>query len=159
MARSTRRLAAALLLTGATALGVGACSPITTMNSYAPSDGVRGDLGTQLRVENLMILSPAEGAEGVMLGALVNETTSAVDVSLAVEGVSGGQQLSVPAQDTLLLGPDHEAVTIPAVPVPPGAVVSVQVSTPESGSVALDVPVLDGTLPAYRELVPAAPEE
>ena len=159
MARSTRRLAAALLLTGATALGAGACSPITTMNSYAPSDGVRGDLGTQLRVENLMILSPAEGAEGIVLGGLVNETTSPVDVSLAVEGVSGGQQLSVPAQDTLLLGPDHEAVTIPTVPVPPGAVVSVQVSTPESGSLALDVPVLDGTLPAYRELVPAAPEE
>lgn len=159
MARSTRRLAAALLLTGATALGVGACSPITTLNSYAPSDGVRGDLGTQLRVENLMILSPAEGAEGAVLGGLVNETTSPVDVTLAIEGVSGGQQLNVPAQDTLLLGPDHEAVTIPAVPVPPGAVVSVQVSTPESGSIALDVPVLDGTLPAYREYVPAAPEE
>lgn len=159
MARSSRRLAAALLLTGATALGVGACSPITTMDMYAPSDGVRGDLGTQLRVENLMILSPAEGAQGVVLGGLVNETTSPVDVSFAIEGVSGGQQLNVPPQDTLLLGPDYEGVTVPAVPAPPGAVVSVQVSTPESGSITLDVPVLDDTLPPYDEYVPAPPEE
>lgn len=159
VARSTRRLAAALLLTGAAALGVGACSPITTMNVYAPSDGVRGDLGTQIRVENLMILSPAEGAEGTVLGAVVNQATSPVDVTLTIDGVSGGIQLNVPAQETLLLSPDHEVVSLPTVPVRPGAVTSVQISTPESGSITLDVPVLDGTLPEYEEYVPAAPEE
>lgn len=159
MARSSRRLAAALLLTGATALGVGACSPITTLNSYAPSDGVRGDLGTQLRVENLMILTAAEGAEGTVLGGLVNETTSPADVTLVVGSDATGHQVDVPGGESLLLGPEHHEVTLSAVPAPPGATVSVQVSTPESGSLTLDVPVLDGTIPPYDEYVPTTPAE
>lgn len=159
MARSSRRLAAALLLTGVTALGVGACSPITTMDAYAPSDGVRADLGTQLRIENLLILSPAEGAEGTVLGGLVNESTSDADVSLAIEGVSGGQQLDVPAGQTLLLGPEHHEVTLSTVPAPPGATVQVQISTSQSGSVTLDVPVLDGTVSYYQDEVPTTPAE
>ncbi|WP_022918438.1 hypothetical protein [Ruania albidiflava] len=159
MARSSRRLAAALLLTGVTALGVGACSPITTMQAYAPSDGVRAELGTQLRVENLLVLTSAEGAEGTVLGALVNESTSAADVTLAIDGVSGGQQLEVPAGGTLLLGPEHHEVALSTVPAAPGATVPVQVSTSQSGSVTLDVPVLDGTLPYYEDKVPTTPGE
>ncbi len=159
MARSSRRLAAALLLTGVTALGVGACSPITTMDPYAPSDGVRGVLGTQIRVENLLILTTAEGAEGTVLGGVVNESTDPANVMLAIEGVSGGQQVDVPASSTMLLGPDHHELTLSTVPAAPGATVRVQVSTAESGSITLNVPVLDGTLPYYEEKVPAAPEE
>ena len=106
-----------------------------------------------------MILSPAEGAEGTVLGGLVNQTSDPADVTLLVDGDSTGQQLNVPGDETLLLGPDHEEVTLSSVQVPPGATVSVQLSTPESGSVTLDVPVLDGTIPPYDEYVPAAPEE
>lgn len=159
MARSSRRLAAALLLTGVTALGLGACSPITTMDAYAPSDGVRGDLGTQLRVENLLILSPAEGAEGTVLGGLVNESSTDADVTLTIEGGSEGQQLDVPAGQTLLLGPEHHEVTLSTVPAPPGATIQVQLSTPQSGSVTLDVPVLDGAQSYYQDEVPTTPAE
>lgn len=159
MARSSRRLAAAVLLTGVTALGASACSPIETMQPYSPSDGIRGELGEQIRVENLMILSPAEGADGTVLGAVTNTTTSPADVSFSVDGVSGALQVNVPAEGTVLLGPDHETLTLSSVPVPPGAVLDVQISTSAVGSVTLGVPVLDGTIPPYDEYVPSAPAE
>ncbi|UFU07184.1 hypothetical protein [Ruania halotolerans] len=155
MARSTRRLAAVLALAATTALGAGACSPITTMEMYAPSDGVRADLGESIRVENLMVLSASEGGAGAVLGAVVNDGAEPTEVTLTAEGVSGGLVLSVDAGATLLLGPDHEDVTLPAVAVPPGAVLEMQVSAPEAGSTSLDVPVLDGAIPPYDEYLPA----
>ena len=37
----------------------------------------------------------------------------------------------------------------------PGAMVSMTVATKDAGSVRLDVPVLDGTLPEYASSVPS----
>lgn len=159
MARSPRRIAAALLLSGVTALGVGACSPITTLQPYNPSDGVRGVLGTQVSADNLMILSAGEGDLGTILGGVTNKSGEPVDVSFSLDGVSGALEVSVDPHSTVLLGPEHETVIVPSVPVPPGAVVKVQMSTPESGAVTLTVPVLDGTLPAYDPYVPVTPSE
>ncbi|QOR71421.1 hypothetical protein IM660_03735 [Ruania alkalisoli] len=159
MARSTRRLVAALTLAAATAVGVGACSPITTMQSYAPSDGVQGELeGGDVRVlvENLMVLSAEEGAPGTVLGALVNRGAEAVEVTLSNAEVTGGIQLTVEADSTLLLSPDHEDVVFPAVPVPPGAVLELQVSTEQTGSITLPVPVLNGDIPPYGEYLPSS---
>ncbi|WP_175477203.1 hypothetical protein [Ruania alba] len=155
MARSPRRLAAVLAVAATTALGLGACSPITTMQTYAASDGVRGDLGESIRVENIMVLSSSEGAAGTLLGAVVNRGSEDTEVTLTVDGVSGGVPLSVEAGTTLLLSPEHEDVTLPTVPVPPGAVLAVQVSAPEAGSLTLDVPVLNGDIPPYDEYLPA----
>lgn len=159
MARSPRRIAAALLLSGATALGVGACSPITTMQPYNPSDGVRGVLGTQISTDNLMILTDAEGSQGLLLGGVTNKSGDEAQVSFAVDGASGALDVTVPSHSTLLLGPEHEEVIVPSVPAPPGAVVKMTVSTAQSGSITLSVPVLDGTLPAYDPYVPVTPSE
>src|SRR5699024_5546122 len=86
VARSPRRIAAALLLSGATALGVGACSPITTLQPYNPSDGVRGVLGTQISTDNLMILTDAEGSPGLLLGGVTNKSGDEAQVSFALDG-------------------------------------------------------------------------
>jgi hypothetical protein len=50
-------------------------------------------------------------------------------------------------------------VTFPAIDVPPGGLVPVTLSTPEDGSIDVQVPVLDGTLPEYASDVPTAPED
>ncbi|UFU03518.1 hypothetical protein LQF12_02595 [Ruania suaedae] len=158
MARSTRRLVATLALAAATAVGVGACSPITTMQPYAPSDGVRGEVvGGDVRVvvENLMILSTAEGAAGTILGGVVNHSPEDVEVTLSSAEIAEGVQLSVAAGETLLLSPDHEDVELAAVPVPPGATLQMQVSTAQTGSITLPVPVLNGDIPPYDEYLPA----
>lgn len=159
MARSPRRIAAALFLSGAVALGVGACSPAITLQGYNPSEGVRGALDTQVKVDNLMMLTAAEEDPGTLLGGLTNNTSEPADVSFSLDGVSGALEVTVDPHSTLLLGPEHESVIVPSVPVPPGAVVQVQMSTPESGSITLSVPVLDGTLPAYDPYVPVTPSE
>ena len=46
------------------------------------------------------------------------------------------------------------SVMFESVESPPGAVVTVTISTPEDGSITADVPVLDGTLPEYATRCP-----
>ena len=58
------------------------------------------------------------------------------------------------AHGIALLGPDHTAVPVPAVASPPGALLEIGLQSDVTGSTTLQVPVLDGTLPAYTNLVP-----
>ncbi|TDE94239.1 hypothetical protein EXU48_12460 [Occultella glacieicola] len=159
MARNSRRLVASLLMASAAVVAVSACSPIVTQYGTAPSDGIQVEIGDQIRGENLLILSPAEGAEGVLIGALVNRWESPTTVSLSVGESAEAVTVEVDGGSTVLLEPDHEHVTIASVPAAPGATIDVILSSPEEGSVSVAVPVLDGTLAPYDELVPAAPEE
>jgi hypothetical protein len=149
------------LAAAACALAVAGCAPLITQRSYAPGDGVRVEVGEQVRAENLMVVTGAEGDPGVLLGAVTNVGDTPTDVSLVVAG--GTTLLALdPGQTALLGAPDAPQgstvllrdVEIPAVPAPPGAVTDVELSTPESGSVTVAVPVLDGTLSQYEDLLP-----
>lgn len=153
MARIPRRPLAALVIAAA-ALSAAACAPITTQIPYAASDGVRVELGDQLTAVNLMVLTTGEGAEGVLLGGVTNHTADDTTVDFIFEGSSGALPVDVSANSTTLFGPDHESVSIASVAAPPGAILDVQISSPESGSVTVGVPVLDGTLAPYDEYLP-----
>lgn len=148
------------LVRGAAAIGAAAllagCSvmtPIQTAELYAAGDGVRAEIadGGGVRVENLMVLAEEEGAEGAVYGALVNDTTEEVTIGVTI-GV-GGIELPVGAGESVLLGVDEEVV-IPAVPAAPGGVVEATLRAEGHGTVPISVPVLDGTLPQYADLVP-----
>lgn len=145
----------------ACAVVLAGCSPIQTQRAYAPGDGVRAEVGEQVRAENLMVVTEAEGEPGVLLGALTNVGDAATDVTLAVGGAS--ETIALEAGQTVLLSsPDATEraslgivdVVIDAVPAPPGALTDVELATPESGSVTVAVPVLDGTLSQYADLLP-----
>ncbi|CAM3602361.1 hypothetical protein OCAE111667_17555 [Occultella aeris] len=159
MARNTRRLVASLLMAATAAAGVSACSPIVTQYGTSPSDGVQVEVGTQIRGENLLILTRAEGAEGVLIGAVVNRWGSPTTVNLTVGESAEAASVDVDGNSTVLLNPDAELVTIAAVEAAPGATIDVTVSSPEQGSVTVAVPVLDGTLAPYDEFLPPAPVE
>lgn len=147
------------LVRGAAAIGAAAllagCSvmtPIQTAELYAAGDGVRAEVGDSgVRVENLMVLAEEEGAEGAVYGALVNDTTEELTIGVTI-GV-GGIELPVAAGESVLLGVDEEVV-IPAVSVAPGGVVEATLRAEGHGAVPITVPVLDGTLPQYADLVP-----
>ena len=134
--------------------GCSATNPITTAEAYNVVDGVQVDLGGDVGIRNLLVLSSGEGEPGVMTGALANQSREDVEVELATEG---GDQVTVdvPAGGTVLLGgEDGEEIEIDSVEVMPGALLTVTASTPQGGSHEIRVPVFDGTLPEYAEYVP-----
>lgn len=161
MARSTRRArlrSAVVALFAAGALTLSGCAATETMGTYAAGDGARAELANQIRAENILIITEAEGSPGTMTGSLVNEWSQDADVTLAVDGLGEAISLTVPGSDTVLISPDHESIELPSVPVAPGGVLDVQISTSESGSLTLPVPVLDGTIDPYQDYLPDSTE-
>jgi hypothetical protein len=150
VARTIRRsaIAAAVLGVGLVLGGCAVGNPITTQYSYAPSDGVRVQAADGVSVENLMVLTEGEGQPGHLLGAVVNHTTQDVRVSLTV-GQGSAVPVHVPAEGEVNLA--DQKVTTSSVSVPPGATVPGTVSADGTGEISVEVPVLDGTLPAYDQ--------
>ena len=147
-------LAAALTLTGCSAT-----NDITSEQEYNSSDGVGARVG-DIKAINFLIVSAASGEPGALLGALENKGTD--DETVTVTLGTDGHEVDVPAGQTVLLGApggssnENEEIIFDTVPVPPGAVAKVVVATESAGSVELDVPVVDGSLPEYADSVPAA---
>ncbi|MGC0272254.1 hypothetical protein ACO0LV_04565 [Pseudactinotalea sp. Z1739] len=133
---------------------LGACTPPMTMNQYAAGDGARANLGSQVKVENLLVITEAEGSAGTLVGGVVNLWEQEAEVSLSVQDMGEAVTVTVDPAATLLLHPEHESVVLPAVPVAPGATLEVQISTDNSGSITVPVPVLDGTLDPYQDYLP-----
>lgn len=154
MSRITATLAPVGILTAA--LVVSGCSPVLTNRPYAASDGVRVEWSEQAQVrgENLMLLAAESGGEARLLGGLTNGGSEAAAIEL---GFVGGEAttVEVPADSTVLLtGQGESDIVLAAVPEGPGATVPMVFMTAEQGSVTVEVPVLDGTLEEYSDLVP-----
>ena len=154
-ARRMRRGLAALAIGAAAAAGIGACSPITTQLEYAPSDGSRIELGDEITVSNLLVLTTAMGEPALVVGGVTNHSAEPTTVTLDFAGAEGEPQsvpVAVDGRSTTLLNPTHddgETVVLPASPGGPGVNLTVTVSTPSSGSATMNVMVLDGTLAPY----------
>ncbi|MCL1871167.1 MAG: hypothetical protein FWF90_12240 [Promicromonosporaceae bacterium] len=156
MSRTRRpaRTATALLVAAAGALGLAACAPAMTEHEYSPSDGVRVDLTDQLRGVNLLVVAAAQGDEGALQGALVNNTASAETFTLTAEGASPVTLTVDPSTTVYLGGEDGEKLTLDTVSQAPGAFVK---ATLEAGQQTkeFELPVLDGTLSEYQSLIPS----
>ncbi|MEZ0446768.1 hypothetical protein [Cellulomonas sp. ICMP 17802] len=150
-------LAAGGVVVGLVLAGCSATNPITTEDPYGASDGIRMTLG-DVRGSNLLVVSAAKGEPGNLLGGLINDGTE--DRTVTVAAGDDSTTVDLGPKETVLLGggdapEDGQAdVTFSSVDVPPGAVLKVTISTPEDGSITVDVPVLDGSLPEYATSVP-----
>ncbi|GCE75740.1 hypothetical protein [Cellulomonas biazotea] len=149
---------AGVVAAGLVLAGCSATNPITTEDEYAASDGVLVTLG-DVRGSNLLVLTAGEGEPAVLHGALTNDGAEEETVTLTLDGAEP-TVVPVPAGATVLLdGSDedgHADVSVAAISVPAGALAPLTVATGRSGSVNLDVPVLDGTLPEYAGSIPTA---
>lgn len=151
----TRRTAsvAAALAASALLAGCSATNPITTDFDYDPSDGVSQQLG-DMQVGNLIVLTSQEGAPGTVVGFVANRGAQDASVVVAV----GGQEsdaIDVPAGQTVLLGPEgDQAIDLETVPAMPGSKVELVLTSDVAGGATVEVPVLDGTLPEYADLIP-----
>ncbi|MDQ0424739.1 MULTISPECIES: hypothetical protein [Cellulomonas] len=155
----TARTAAGLAAAAVLALsGCSATNPIATIADYQPSDGVATTVG-DVRVLNMIVVAQAEGQPGTLTGALANGSSQDETVTLTI----AGEEVRVPvaASTTVLLGapdapPRYETadVEVAAVDAAPGGLTTVTVATASSGSVQLQVPVLNDKLPEYQALLP-----
>ena len=140
MPRRAARLGA---LAAAAVLSLSACgwsSPIRTQEMYAPSDGIRLDLAEDVRVENLMVLTGGNFADGWVLGSVANDRNTEVTVTVEVAGAS--------EDVTVAPGTAEEvAFEVASLEEPAGAM------TPATlvfeGTATRDVPVLDADLSPY----------
>ena len=145
-----------LMAVAALALALAGCSatnPIQTDRGYAASDGVRVQIG-DVRAENLLVVTTAEGAAGALSGALVNAGDDDADVTLTVGDTS--QQVAVPARQSVYLGTGSdtgERVPLPTVSAAPGALLDVTLASPAAGTVHVQVPVLDAADPQYTAVL------
>jgi hypothetical protein len=118
-----------------------AFSPIQTDYDYDAADGVPLTIeGLDLR--DLAIVVPAKGGTGTVIGQAVNRSTSAVDVTFSVAGAPAPASVAVPASSGKTLSDAVTGVEIPGIPVAPGEMVELTVTTPEAGDNVVMVPVL-----------------
>ncbi|NYD99736.1 hypothetical protein BJY21_000921 [Kineosphaera limosa] len=144
-----RRIPLALVTGSAMVLSLSACqwnSEITSMKQYDPADGVSAQLGN-LHLNNLIVISDAEGGQGNVVGLAINGTDAPaqVQVSAVNAGQAGaaGAPLEVAAHSSQQLTEPEggRATSIPTVQVPPGAMMQLLVQT-NLGQTVVDVPVL-----------------
>ena len=156
-ATRTRRIAAvglaAAALLGAT--GCSAINPQATTIEYAPSDGIIANVGNA-QVRNLLLISSDPEAEGRYIGSVTNSSEEPIEVVLTVNGTA--TRLSVPGGETLSLEDSENEHVIPNTGTIPGGMAQGTVEV-DGQSQDVQIPVLDGTLPEYREFVPGGADD
>ncbi|WP_127794096.1 DNA modification methylase [Agromyces sp. LHK192] len=151
------RLAASVALALGIVIGASGCSMLTyqaTTEHYDASDGVPATVG-DLELRNILVLTEAGDDRANIIFTVAN--TGDDDATLTVEPVEGGEpvELEVPAMEQVVLGVgEQEPLTIEGLQVDPGADTPIYFTAPGAEGVEVLVPVLDGTLPEYADLLP-----
>lgn len=154
------RAAASVVLAGALLAGTAGCTFVTpqaTLNKYDPSDGVGITVGT-VDVRNAVALVSKDGRAYSLLVTLVNNGTAPASVTLQYE--SSGNKASivkaVTPHSALSFGNtvDEEQIIILNPGAPAGALYPVYVQSGKAPGKEMLVPVLNGSLPQYKDLLP-----
>ena len=141
----------ALSLLGAT--GCSAVNDQATTTEYSPSDGIVQNIG-DVALRNILVVSDGDGEPGRLIGTVVNESSEPVNFELSV----GGSNLSwnIPAGGKVVYDDAPQAeVLVQSVNVVPGTGIRAEAST-GSETATLNVPVVDGQVPYYKDLLPTA---
>ena len=144
----------------AIAIAVSACSainPITTQKEYQASDGVHVALGDNAEAINLLVMTTAKDAPAVLTGSIHNAGTDDLTVTLSIDGVLSAN-VTVSPDSTVKLGTgEGEQLVQGTSPAAPGGLAPVWIGTAELGATQSQVPVVDGTLAPYNEVVDSIP--
>lgn len=155
------RLVASAALSALVLLGATGCTFITPQSTevqYSASDGVNV-LGSEgpLDIRNAMIIATEDGSTGNLVAAIVNPTDKSATLTIEIEGLDP-LTVRVGAGDTLSLGANAEPLRIDDLDTIPGATIKMYFQSGDATGATADVPVLDGTLPYYADLVPQEDE-
>jgi hypothetical protein len=151
------------LVTAALAVVLSGCSvlsPSTVTEPYAASDGANLNLpGSPVGLRNFLVIGAEKGEPAVVVGALINEGTSEVRVSLQADlgetATPTETIVTLGPKEIVQLGPDQEfQMEIPELPVVPGANTRLSAATTAGGRAELLVPVMRPEV-EYAGITPA----
>ncbi len=151
------RLAASVVLSAFVLTAATGCTFITPQAStiaYSASDGVNvSDEKAPVAVRNAFVVADESGELGNLIAGLVNPTSEDQVLLVTVNGLDT-VEIEIPANETVSLGANAEPLLIEGLGAQPGATVEIHFQSGDSNGVNANVPVLDGTLPYYSDLVP-----
>jgi hypothetical protein len=158
------RRAASVVLAAIVLLGTAGCSffaPQTTLKPYNPSDGVGATVG-DIVVSNALLLS-SDGKTGSLLVNLINDGDRDVTVKFQYDATVDGTAAKVntgvvvdPGAATSFGGSGEQKFYLDGISTKPGELFPIYVQYGQQTGKELLVPVLDGTLPQYTNLMPTA---
>jgi hypothetical protein len=152
------RLVASAALSALVLLSATGCtfiSPQATTIEYSASDGVNVfDSESPLDVRNVFIVANEDGSVGNLVAAIVNPTDERATLTIGVEG-NEPFTVTVPAGDTVSLGADTDPLRIVDLDTMPGSTIELHFQSGDTLGTKTQVPVLDGSLPYYTDLVPS----
>ncbi|MEY3908688.1 MAG: hypothetical protein RLZZ90_595 [Actinomycetota bacterium] len=146
---------AASLLLGTT--GCSLFSPVATRASYSPGDGTQIDLET-IKVRNFMYLSDGKGGEA-LFGSIINPSLESKSIKIQyTDGTLKEKKevaINLLAGQKIDLGYNGGSALAIDLDGEPGGVVEVFIIEGSNTGKRIEVPVLDGTLEQYKDLVDA----
>ena len=156
------RLIASVALSAAVLLGTTGCAMLATQATeipYSPADGVNIPDSGPLQVRNALILTDDEGETAYMVAAVINDTDESQTLTLELGEGSTAQTATVrvPAHENLSFGDSAEdtpPLELESIDAAPGSTIAVYFQSGDAEGVLYQVPVLDGELPYYSELLP-----
>ena len=139
-------------------LGVAACAPIASLKPYDASDGVSTTVG-EVKVLNALVLTKS-GKDGNLLFSAYNPTDNPIDLN--VQYGDGNDRTTL----TATLKPDTTTdvgygkkgqFLLEGLGAKAGSLAPIYFQYGNEPGSQLAVPVLDGSLPQYQNLLPTPP--
>ncbi|TFV99969.1 hypothetical protein [Orlajensenia leifsoniae] len=152
------RIASSVIVAAAIIVGTAGCglvAPQATTYHYFASDGVSGDIG-EIGIRNAVIVTD-KGKLGNLVVTIVNSGSEDAEITVQHESSSGKKTVTIdaPANETTLFGPaGGEQVLLRDLDAQAGSLLDVYFQYGDEQGEDLQVPVLDGGLPEYSDLLP-----
>ena len=127
----------------------------TNQKPYDPSDGFGVTLG-DVAIRNALLVSQ-DGKNASLAVAIVNSGSKSATLHLSWKGAAGNVQRNVyiAAGATQSFGPVSNQIVLHDIDSIPGSLFPVYFQHGDTEGREIRVPVLDGSLPSYKALVPA----
>lgn len=157
----TRQIVSTFALASALTLGLSGCglfTPVATLEQYAPSDGVDVNVES-VKMRNMMLITDEDAKKFNVVFTGVNNGDAAALVRFAFVNDAGSAEATADFDlepGINVFGPkgDNPQTIIQLNGPKAGDTVKVFVEVQGLGEAEVEVPVLDGTLDDYSELVP-----
>jgi hypothetical protein len=127
-----------------------------TQLQYSASDGVNIPHSGPLDVRNVLVVTE-DGVDGVLVAAIVNTTSEpqTLNIEYGEGSDKTSEKIRVPANGVVSLGTDEtDALPLEGIDSAPGTNLPMFFQSGDSEGVLYAVPVLDGSLDYYGDLLP-----
>ena len=153
------RLIASLAVSALVVLGTSGCALVSTQATqlqYSASDGVNIPHSGPLDVRNVLVVTE-DGVDGVLVAAIVNTTSEpqTLNIEYGEGSDKTSEKIRVPANGVVSLGTaETDPLLLEGIDTKPGANLPMFFQSGDSEGVLYAVPVLDGSLDYYGDLLP-----